>query len=80
MLLLLGSLYLMISFVIYCIWVILEVYFLFLIVLVVRQFNGDCVIFDDFWEVYYWLQYNIFLDVKVMFWWDYGYQIIVMGN
>jgi dolichyl-diphosphooligosaccharide--protein glycosyltransferase len=79
-LLLLGALYLLISFGFHCTWVTSEAYSSPSIVLAARQSNGDRVIFDDFREAYFWLQHNTPPDAKVMSWWDYGYQITAMGN
>ena len=37
-------------------------------------------ILDDFREAYYWLRQNTDEHVRVMSWWDYGYQIAGMAN
>lgn len=78
--LILGVLYLLMSYVNHCTWVTSEAYSSPSIVLAARQSNGDKVIFDDFREAYYWLRHNTPEDAKVMSWWDYGYQITAMGN
>lgn len=48
----------------YCVWVAVEVYSVFLIVLIFYIYDGMYV-FDDFREVYVWLSYNIDMDDKV---------------
>ncbi|EER20142.1 Stt3 protein, putative [Perkinsus marinus ATCC 50983] len=42
--------------------------------------DGSRLIQDDFREAYYWLRMNTPQDSKILSWWDYGYQITVMGN
>eukprot|EP00746_Dinoflagellata_sp_MGD_P082088 gnl/MRDRNA2_/MRDRNA2_32600_c0_seq1.p1 gnl/MRDRNA2_/MRDRNA2_32600_c0~~gnl/MRDRNA2_/MRDRNA2_32600_c0_seq1.p1 ORF type:complete len:521 (-),score=46.37 gnl/MRDRNA2_/MRDRNA2_32600_c0_seq1:11-1573(-) len=42
--------------------------------------DGSRVIQDDFREAYYWLRMNTHKKATVASWWDYGYQITVMGN
>eukprot|EP00249_Psilotum_nudum_P012255 c23674_g1_i1 orf=682-2898(-) len=75
-----GTFYLLMSYVIHCTWVTSEAYSSPSIVLAARQANGEKVIFDDFREAYFWLRQNTPPDAKVMSWWDYGYQITAMGN
>lgn len=41
-------------FVMYCIWVMFNVYFFFFVVLVSRMFDGSQYIIDDYCEVYQW--------------------------
>ncbi|THG15267.1 hypothetical protein TEA_029709 [Camellia sinensis var. sinensis] len=42
--------------------------------------HGNRVIFYDYREAYFWHRQNTPPDVKVMSWWDYGYQITAIGN
>ncbi|XP_072174191.1 dolichyl-diphosphooligosaccharide--protein glycosyltransferase subunit STT3B-like [Diadema setosum] len=65
---------------VHCTWVTSNAYSSPSIVLASHNQDGSRVILDDFREAYYWLRKNTDDHVRVMSWWDYGYQIAGMGN
>ncbi|KAL0214891.1 hypothetical protein P9112_007075 [Eukaryota sp. TZLM1-RC] len=64
----------------HCVWVTSSAYSSPSVVLAARGGDGSRVIFDDFREVYSWINHNTKPNAKIMSWWDYGYQISGMAN
>ncbi|KTW28524.1 hypothetical protein T552_01783 [Pneumocystis carinii B80] len=67
--------YYLVIFVNHCTWVTFNAYSSPSVVLSGLTPQGKDYIIDDYREAYYWLRQNTPYDVKVMSWWDYGYQI-----
>ncbi|KAL0212571.1 hypothetical protein RCL1_006197 [Eukaryota sp. TZLM3-RCL] len=64
----------------HCIWVTSSAYSSPSVVLSAKSGDGSRIIFDDFREVYSWINNNTPDNAKIMSWWDYGYQISGMAN
>ncbi|CAL8248656.1 unnamed protein product [Lota lota] len=65
---------------VHCTWVTSNAYSSPSVVLASYNQDGSRNILDDFREAYYWLRQNTDEHVRVMSWWDYGYQIAGMAN
>eukprot|EP01059_Diplonema_ambulator_P007219 TRINITY_DN16712_c0_g1_i1.p1 TRINITY_DN16712_c0_g1~~TRINITY_DN16712_c0_g1_i1.p1 ORF type:complete len:742 (+),score=285.57 TRINITY_DN16712_c0_g1_i1:40-2226(+) len=77
---LVGLVWMILTYVMHSTWAASEAYSSPSIVLQMRGYNGERIIFDDFREAYQWLRTNTDRDAKIMSWWDYGYQITGMSN
>merc|ERR1711884_1001146 len=75
-----AVLMLLMMFAVHCTWVTSNAYSSPSIVLASYGNDGSRQILDDFREAYYWLWQNTAEDARVMSWWDYGYQIAVVGK
>lgn len=64
----------------HCTWISAMAYSSPSIVIMHKKNNGDRIIQDDFREAYYWLRQNTHQKATIACWWDYGYQISVLGN
>uniref|UniRef100_A0A8D3D2B7 dolichyl-diphosphooligosaccharide--protein glycotransferase n=1 Tax=Scophthalmus maximus TaxID=52904 RepID=A0A8D3D2B7_SCOMX len=71
---------LLMMFAVHCTWVTSNAYSSPSVVLASYNHDGTRNILDDFREAYYWLRQNTDEHVRVMSWWDYGYQIAGMAN
>ncbi|KAL1255007.1 hypothetical protein QQF64_013068 [Cirrhinus molitorella] len=71
---------LLLMFTVHCTWVTSNAYSSPSVVLASYNHDGSRSILDDFREAYYWLRLNTDQHVRVMSWWDYGYQIAGMAN
>ncbi|KAJ8395778.1 hypothetical protein AAFF_G00028250 [Aldrovandia affinis] len=71
---------LLMMFAVHCTWVTSNAYSSPSVVLASYNHDGTRNILDDFREAYYWLRQNTEEHVRVMSWWDYGYQIAGMAN
>uniref|UniRef100_A0A8C6U482 Dolichyl-diphosphooligosaccharide--protein glycosyltransferase subunit STT3B n=1 Tax=Neogobius melanostomus TaxID=47308 RepID=A0A8C6U482_9GOBI len=71
---------LLMMFAVHCTWVTSNAYSSPSVVLASYNHDGSRNILDDFREAYYWLRQNTDEHVRVMSWWDYGYQIAGMAN
>lgn len=71
---------LLVLFAVHCTWVTSNAYSSPSIVLASYSESGQRQIIDDYREAYYWLRKNTDDNVRIMSWWDYGYQIAGMGN
>ncbi|KAG7262874.1 LOW QUALITY PROTEIN: hypothetical protein CRUP_034501, partial [Coryphaenoides rupestris] len=71
---------LLMMFAVHCTWVTSNAYSSPSVVLASYNNDGTRNILDDFREAYYWLRQNTEEHVRVMSWWDYGYQIAGMAN
>lgn len=67
-------------FVLHCTWVTSNAYSSPSVVLASRLPDGSQHIIDDYREAYDWLRQNTPKNVKIMSWWDYGYQIGGMAD
>ena len=71
---------LLMLFAVHCTWVTSNAYSSPSVVLASYNSDGTRQILDDFREAYFWLSQNTDDNVRVMSWWDYGYQIAGMAN
>eukprot|EP00397_Hematodinium_sp_SG-2012_P006347 GEMP01006377.1.p1 GENE.GEMP01006377.1~~GEMP01006377.1.p1 ORF type:complete len:729 (+),score=108.72 GEMP01006377.1:135-2321(+) len=69
-----------INYVTHCTWTSAFAYSSPSIVMMHKTRDGGRVIQDDFRESYYWLRQNTHQKATIACWWDYGYQISVLGN
>jgi dolichyl-diphosphooligosaccharide--protein glycosyltransferase len=80
MLMILGMVLLLCSYVRHSIWTAVETHSSPSIVLPAAAAGGKRMVFDDYRESYQWLRQNTASDSVVMAWWDYGSQISALGN
>lgn len=79
-LMVIGILYLLLSFTLHCNWITSEAYSSPSIVIASRTRDGFPAYLDDFRGAYRWLNFNTPPDARIMSWWDYGYQMAAMAN
>ncbi|KAB7506784.1 Dolichyl-diphosphooligosaccharide--protein glycosyltransferase subunit STT3B [Armadillidium nasatum] len=75
-----AAIMILMMFSVHCTWITSNAYSSPSIVLASFNQDGSRQILDDFREAYYWLSQNTESNVRVMSWWDYGYQIAGMAN